>query len=672
MKASKKIISIFLSFIIVLSFGAILASAEGSLSDFSVTVFDDKECSISWWKSELDGKYYIFLPSDCDLSSLEVSFKGVDTITIDGKTLESGSKTDIFAKGGEYQLNAAGEKYSVVFFKSENLPSIYIQTESGSLDAVHADKNYKEKAEITVAESGKVTISADLDYIKGRGNSTWRYDKKPYNIKFSKKTDLFSMGKAKKWSLIASADEQSLIRNKSVYDLAEDAGLLYSSKSQHVDLYINGEYRGNYLVCESVEIGSSRIDITDLEDATQEANAGMDIESFEQVGSKDKQSGYVADTIKYVEIPNDPADISGGYLLEFEQFNRYYKEVSGFTTKLGQPVIFKSPEYASKAQAEYIKAYYQEFEDAVYSKDGKNEQGKYYADYIDMTMMARMYIIQELVMNLDASTTSFYLFKDAGSDKFVASPVWDFDYSLGKKAKRNGIDLTDPTVWYVKSHYLYDDRGFLEKENVSFPTLLTQLCTHDDFMQLVKSEWKNSFEPVLGKSRTKTMTELYRSLESSAVMDAIRWNRYETTDVDENLKQFQSEAQSVVTFLEKRTAALEKGFSDDNATLIYDANGGYGCTYNSQIVSVGESATVRGCNFDSQGFRYFFRGWNTEPDGSGTSYAAGDEIKITDTKITLYAQWEQVSVFRATAARTLELFIQVLYAMLSSFFSSVC
>lgn len=670
-KTYKKILSLALCLITAFSC-LVLCGAASESEPFSLCVrtFSNKQTDVSWWKSEEDGKYYIFLPSDCNTKKLKVSFDGAKKIKVGESTVKNGETTNAFSKGGEFKITAGKDDYDVVFVQSKNLPSVYIQTESGSLDYIEEKKTNKEKGSLLAVENGKVTVSENLKYIKGRGNSTWGYDKKPYNIKFENKIDFLGLGKAKKFSLIASAAENSLIRNKSVYDLADKTGLLYSSQSQHIDLYINGDYRGNYLVCESIEVGKNRVDITDLDEANELANPGVDIESLvPSTESADKEAGYKANTYKYVDIPNDPEDISGGYLLEFEQYNRYYKEASGFTTKLGQPVTFKSPEYASKAQVEYIRDFYQEFEDAVYSQNGKNSSGKYYADYIDMTMMARMYIIQELSMNLDSSTTSFYLIKDAKSDKFVASPVWDFDFSLGEKAKRNGVDLTNPNLWYAKSHYLTDDRGYLKATNESMPTLLARLCTYDDFMKTVKKEWAKTFLPVLGESGKNTasqMTALYKSLRASAVMDAVRWNRYDTTNLKKVQKSFDENAKYVVSFLKKRTAALEKGLGKNSADVYYDANGGTGCTYNKRIAQIGDTVIAEGCNFNSFGYRFFFRSWNTKKDGTGTTYLAGDKIKLTDSELTLYAQWEEVSAFRAFTAHLLDDVVKFAYALFSS------
>lgn len=103
-------------------------------------------------------------------------------------------------------------------------------------------------------------ISAD---IRGRGNSSWTMPKKPYKLKFDAKVDLFGNGSAKTWTLIANYNDPSLIRNY----LAYSSGAVFESiketttKVQFVELYLNDEYEGVYLICEQNEVGSTRVDI---------------------------------------------------------------------------------------------------------------------------------------------------------------------------------------------------------------------------------------------------------------------------------------------------------------------------------------------------------------------------------------------------------------------------
>lgn len=130
----------------------------------------------------------------------------------------------------------------------------------------------------------------------------------------------------KGWCLLANYADRSLLRNRIVYNLAEETGIPFTMDSRNIDLYINGDYMGSYLITEKIEIGKTRVNITDLEDATSKANDNADLETYEQKGTND----YKAGTQKWVDIPNDPEDITGGYLLELELGERYKDETSGF------------------------------------------------------------------------------------------------------------------------------------------------------------------------------------------------------------------------------------------------------------------------------------------------------------------------------------------------------
>lgn len=96
-------------------------------------------------------------------------------------------------------------------------------------------------------------------HIKIRGNSTSQSPKKPYNIKFEKKTNLFGMGKTKKWALLSNPFDPTLIRNKLIYDLASNLSFIYSPESYFIDVWVNDTFMGNYQIVEKIEFQKSRI-----------------------------------------------------------------------------------------------------------------------------------------------------------------------------------------------------------------------------------------------------------------------------------------------------------------------------------------------------------------------------------------------------------------------------
>lgn len=219
--------------------------------------------------------------------------------------------------------------------------------------------------------------------IRGRGNSTWDAPKKPYKLKLNESYDLFGNGEAKTWTLIGNYTDLSLIRNylacsvASIFDTQQ-----YTSKTQFVDLYINGEYVGVYLLCEQNEVHSSRVNITE----TGELDTGYLIELD---GRLDGEGFYVNEEFYSIKSP----DTDG----------RLYTE----------------------EHKEFIKSYLEECFLAVSGDDYEKIQS-----LMDVESFAQAYIIYELFKSVDVGFASFYMYKDAGG-KLVCGPVWDFDRSLG-------------------------------------------------------------------------------------------------------------------------------------------------------------------------------------------------------------------------------------------------
>lgn len=634
MKHFKKILSLLLIISLLSGFCVTLVSAkESEYEIFAVTESAQREIKIKAWLTQ--DKYFLFMPGDADLSKVKIESSTDKALSLNGTEITY-QETFSLSTETEYTLSVGEENYKLLVLKSENIPTVHITTQSGSMANVHADKSYKEKASIVISSDGEVVVDKDLEYIKGRGNASWTYIKKPYNIKFEKKTDLFGMGKAKKWTLLANYVDPTLMRNAVAYNLAEDIGLEFTSKHISVDLYIDNEYYGNYLLCESVEVGETRVDIEDLEGNTEDANEGIELDECTPGG--DLTTNYKnlpADSQKWLNIPNNPEDISGGYLLEYELPDRYINEPCGFVTKRNQPIVLKAPENASEAQVKYISAFYQEFEDAVYSEDGYNSLGKHYTEYIDMESFLKMYIFQEFVKNLDAGITSFYIYKDKGSDKFVAAPVWDFDRALGDNFSRFGMNTSTPDGWWAGIIYHWS----LNAVN-SLPTILNALYRHDDFFTLASKEWQNTFSPLFTEDYITDIYAYSEKIKASAVMNAIRWNTFSSADKETTEALYRSFVDStLINFIENRKVFLDKGFSESSVRVFFDSNGGNGNMYNENAVLIGESLILPECSFQSA--THNFTSWNTKSDGTGTAYSAGETVTLESNKLTLYAQWTE-------------------------------
>lgn len=388
---------------------------------------------VDWWYNELEDCRYLFLPATADRSKLHVQFKteGGAVLSVNGKPLTSGTDTDAFTED-TLALTVNGKACGELRVMQSQLNCVYLSLETGSTDYIDSHRAHTDTGEaLMLTPEGAVQYQGAIPKIGGHGNSSFDYSKKkPYNIKLEEKANLFGLGKAKKWVLMSNFLDHSLLRNRVTLDMGRQAGLEFTLDSTYVDLFVNGSYRGCYELFEKAQVQKNRVNITDLEELTEELN-DKELDEYEHLAVGGELREYKPDLYKYYAIPNNPADITGGYLVQFQLYNRFPgKTDSGFVTSRGLAVQIDEPEYASQAQVLYIRKFVQELEDAIYSDTGYNSLGKHYSDYIDVDSLIIGYLVQEISQNADGSQTSFYLYKESdtkGDGKLHYGPAWDFD-----------------------------------------------------------------------------------------------------------------------------------------------------------------------------------------------------------------------------------------------------
>ena len=522
-------------------------------------------------------KTCFYLPSNVDVTMVEFetlltqySFDGINMINfpnnyiIDitpGKTIDSYGNTC-------YRIYLGGTEYFI--YSGSSIGTIYVKT-SGGLNPLRSSKEYRDKNSSIVITDDSGTIVYDdislkaVSEIKGRGNASFSNEKKPFQIKLGKKTDLFGMGKAKTWILLANYNDSSYIRNTCVFNIAKALDLPYTPNSVFVDLYIDNEYQGLYQLCEKTQIGENRIEITDLENLNEKANKEIDLD---ELTINTHGCDYVNDSFnlswyRYAEGMNNPDDITGGYLIELD--NLYSgREKCVFRSQNGNNYTVKSPEICSKEEMEYISNLFCEFEEALYSETGYNYAGKHYSEYCDIESLVKVYVVEEISKNWDAYIGSIYFYKDTDG-MLKAGPVWDFDNTWGNIPSRGtyGTNLTEPWANGASMVFGYE---------ASFGKALIQ---HEDAQKLA-----STFYPIAASYLETALISggyidsITETLAASAHMDMMRWPverrdgtfRYFTTYSDDTID---SCVGFLRNFMTVRTEALYEYFDAQHSDHVH-------------------------------------------------------------------------------------------------------
>lgn len=257
--------------------------------------------------------------------------------------------------------------------------------------SVHTDNNQDitskvdyVKGIISVIYADGTKIQSDSLQIRGRGNNSWTYPKKPYRIKLYNSTKLMGLpAKAKNWTLINNYGDKTLMRNMIAFDFSRRLEMTYTSPAEAVDLIVNGDYKGCYQLCDHIDVRENRVNI-------EEMNA---------------------------------SGVTGGYMIEIDAY-AYPDEPKKFTSNRYRiPVTIKYPDSdeITIAQESYIESHFNKFTSAVYSQNKDSVRR-----YTDIESFLRHFLVGEFSGNTD-TYWSVRMSKKRDDDKFYFGPVWDFD-----------------------------------------------------------------------------------------------------------------------------------------------------------------------------------------------------------------------------------------------------
>ncbi|MBE6616654.1 MAG: hypothetical protein E7627_01735 [Ruminococcaceae bacterium] len=345
----------------------------------------------------------------------------------------SDGKTDP-ERGGDTEEGV----YTAIFdYDVSDLPIIVINTDS----RIRSKTRYVGGTiSIFGCEEEYIIEDAPLE-IRGRGNATWRFEKKSYKFKLQDKENLFGIanGKERIWVLLANHCDQSLLRNHVGLELGRVLdGIVWEPASIPVEVYLNGDFLGAYLLAEEIKISGDRINVTDT----------------------------------------TPDAIDTGYMLEMT--NYVDRDDVTITVVKRDYVIhndLSADEKIKSAQKTFIKDYVNDCYEAL--KYGDREKAD---SLIDLKSLAAVYILQETARNHDALWDNFYMWKDAGG-KLYFGPSWDFDIAMS-----NAWDESIETTDFFAANGMGSAKGLADW----FPIALA----NEWFRQIVADEWNAEYDKI--------------------------------------------------------------------------------------------------------------------------------------------------------------------------------
>ncbi|MBR3991268.1 MAG: CotH kinase family protein, partial [Clostridia bacterium] len=327
----------------------------------------------------------------------------------------------------------------------EPLPVITLNTETGR------DVESKEEYILTdftlTAEDGR-DISVPETKIRGRGNSTWIHEKKSYKLKFPEKICLMRADEgnteAKEWTLLACHSDKSLIRNYVAYRMARRLdGIEWSPYAEMAEVYLNGEYRGVYMLSEQVEVKADRVNITD--------------------GAKKDDIGF------FIEIDSWAKG----------EYNEDWFTMGGIKYSVKSDFRDKDQVIAMKCHLE-----------TVYNVILEGDREKI-EEYVDIPSAVDTYLLNEVYMNVDVDWSSFFMYFKEPQGKLFFGPVWDQNLAFG-----NSFQLTGETGLFC-GHKINASGKYTGESNV----WLAALMTNGWFREAAAERWNDVRDILSGSAK---------------------------------------------------------------------------------------------------------------------------------------------------------------------------
>ena len=313
-------------------------------------------------------------------------------------------------------IGCAGEYSPAVTTYEDEIPIVYIRLDN-ELDYLSKEEYSKGTLQIETTNEN-FQLGPKKVKLRGRGNTTWSFPKKPFQLKFEEPFEVLGMASAEKWLLLAHYSDKSLLRTELAFDVSRISDLDWTSDSRFVELIINEEYLGLYQLVEKIEATPNRV------------NSGQ------------------------------------GFVLEYNRPGRLGTDDVYFESNFHFYTIKEPEVIVGDIQFELIREYIISAENALYGPDFKDSITGY-RNYLDEDSFVDWYIVHEITKNAESAWGSSCYMNYVPGEKLKMGPIWDFDRSLGNDYRSRSTEgfVIKGAGWYNR---LFQDSNFVALVKVRF------------------------------------------------------------------------------------------------------------------------------------------------------------------------------------------------------------
>lgn len=404
-------------------------------------------------------------------------------------------------------------------YQLTNIPTVCVNT-------VNSQEPFDKETDITgnFIIINNNTIDTDkAGTVRERGNGSRTFPKKPWRLKFDKKQRVLDApAKAKKWTLVNNYGDKTLMRNIVAFDIARRMGMKYIPYCQPVDVILNGEFKGCYQLSDQVDVDGDRVAITEMLPTDIEGEA-----------------------------------LTGGYLWELDAYADQEPAGEWFRSSRGIPVTIKSPDPGITSQYNYVKNYFQNFEDLVFNYYLFSDLTKGYRSLLDINSFIQHFCVGELTANTD-TYWSVYQYKERNDPKIYTGPIWDVDLGFENDGRTYPVS--------TMTGYLYSSGRASIANGVG--ALVSRIVSSDpNTAKDITRVWSlaRNDRGLNADNLCALIDSMAQVLDQSQTLNFKRWNIM-NTKVHQNpriLGSYKAECEAVKTFLRGRFTKLDSWMKYD-------------------------------------------------------------------------------------------------------------